>query len=142
MEEDKNGDINMLSQINYSNTNNTIKNPNHKNKFQYILDKNSEENDDKKIFFPNFNSGNDKKMISADFFLTLLLKSLSNQERYLLLNKLLTMDWENPDDNLNNYLRELIEKNNSDEELKKTLDYEYFLWDFNNWKNFFLSKQK
>ena len=84
----------------------------------------------------------DEKMINMDFFLTLILKNLSNEERFLLLNKLLTMNWDDPNNDLSNYLAELINKKKTDEELKETLNYEYFLWDFNNWKNFFLTGTK
>ena len=82
------------------------------------------------------------KMDDTDFFLTLLLKNLTANERFMLLNKLLNIDWDNPDDSLENHITELINKKKDDEELKKTLEYEYFLWDFKNWKNYFLSHEK
>lgn len=87
-------------------------------------------------------NSSDENMTDIDFFLTLILKNLSNEERFLLLNKLLTMDWDDPNNDLSTYLTELISKKKTDEELKETLNYEYFLWDFNNWKNFFLSGSK
>lgn len=79
---------------------------------------------------------------NMDIFLTLLLKNFTSKERYQLLNKLLTMSWCNPEENLENQLTELInKKKNNDKELKQSLDYEYFLFDFKNWKNYFLSEQ-
>lgn len=89
-----------------------------------------------------FKNNPDEKMTNIDIFLTLILKNLSQDERFLLLNKLLTMDWDNPNNDLSTYLSELINKKKTDEELKETLDYEYFLWDFNNWKNYFLTGNK
>ena len=142
MEQNTRGDKKMLSQINYINNNYSIKEPKNKNEATKVLDDSQEENTEKYVrIFQNSKPGSDKKMVNTDFFLTLLLKSLSNQERFILLNKLLSMDWDSPDETLNNYLAELIEKKKSDEELKETLDFEYFLWDFNNWKNFFLSSK-
>ena len=81
-------------------------------------------------------------MEDLDIFLILLLKNLTQDERFILLNKLLKLDWDNSDDNLQFQLQELINKKTTDEDLKKTLDYESFLWDISNWKNFFLNKQK
>lgn len=78
-------------------------------------------------------------MDNLDLFFTLLLKNFNSNERKLLLNKLLSIDWENSEENLEHHLKELINKKKSDDELKKSLDYEYFLWDFNNWKNYFLA---
>ena len=75
---------------------------------------------------------------NLDIFFTLLLKNFSSKERYLLLNKLLTMKWSNPNEDLDSQLAEL--KKSSESESKQSVDYEYFLWDFNNWKNFFLSE--
>lgn len=75
---------------------------------------------------------------NLDLFFTLLLKNLTSKERDILLNKLINTDWEN--NKLEDHLSELINKKKSDENLKKSLDYEYFLWDFNNWKNYFLAE--
>ena len=53
------------------------------------------------------------------------------------------MGWSNPDANLENQLKELINKRKSNEsEFKIALNYEYFLWDFNNWKNYFLNNDE
>lgn len=80
-------------------------------------------------------------MDDLNTFFTLLLKSLTPKERIILLHKLLNIDWENPD--LESQLKEIIDmKKDDDEEFKKTLNYDYFSWNFNNWKNFFLSDDK
>ena len=81
-------------------------------------------------------------MEDLDIFLILLLKNLTQDERFILLNKLIKLDWENSDDNLQSHLQELIDKKTTDEDLKNTLDYESFLWDISIWKIFFLYKQK
>ena len=81
-------------------------------------------------------------MDNLDTFFTLLLKTLTPKERFLLLNKLLSVDWDNPEESLEKYLKELIDqKKDNEEELKKTLGYDNFLWSFNNWKKFFLSDE-
>jgi hypothetical protein len=108
--------------------------------------KNSAINNDKKINkqMKMTMNGELSESHETNVFLTLLLKNLTFQERLLLLNKLLDIDWANPDDNdsLDNFLQELINTKKTEEDLKKTLDYEYFLWDLKNWKNYFLSLEK
>ena len=134
------GDKKMLKPVNFASHNHSPSQSKDGSDIKKLYDDNKAEISEKqKQFLPTFESG--KKMDNLDFFLTILIKNLNPNERFLLLNKLLTMNWDNPDDEINNYLQELINKKKSEEELKKTLDYEYFIWDFNNWKNFFLSEE-
>ena len=105
-----------------------------------LFDKNKREQIEKRKKLLSDNGT--KSMDDTDIFLTLLLKNLTANERFILLSKLVTIDWDNPDDSIDNHFMELINKEKNDEELKKSLEYEYFLWDFNNWKNYFLSKEK
>lgn len=78
---------------------------------------------------------------NLDTFFTLLLKNFSSKERYLLLQKILSMKWSNPNEDFESQHTDLTNENQSDDELKKSLDYESFLWEFNNWKNYFLAEE-
>jgi len=140
VDRDSQGEKKMLKHMNYPyNDNRNTENKNN-SKFKTISNVKKDEIIAKqKRHFPNHGSDN---MPDVDFFLTLLLKNLSSEERFLLLNKLLALNWDQPDEDLNNYLQYLISKKKSDEDLKETLEYEYFLWDFNNWKNYFLQQSK
>ena len=134
------GDKKMLKQFNYTSDVLSSSKADFKPDFTPIIPKNKREIIEKQNNL--LTSIGTDKMDDMDIFLTLVLKNLSANERFLLLNKLLNMDWDNADDTLEKHLSELINKKKSDEELKKTLDYEYFLWDFKNWKNYFLSESK
>lgn len=93
----------------------------------------------------NDNDNDEKKgeKDGLDIFLTLLLKNFSSKERYLLLNKLLTINWSNTDEYLENYLQDSVTENdNSNEKFNISTEYDQFLWDFNNWKNYFISNQE
>ena len=140
MDQNDRGDDKMFRKINYSTSYRNPKSGN-QNKVNNLIDTKKHEITEKQLkYYPKFES--EKKMTDADFFLTLLLKNLSSDERFLLLNKLLTLNWDEADEDLSNYLTELINKKKTDAELKESLDYEYFLLDFNNWKNYFLSQTK
>ena len=129
----------MLKQFNYLNGF-AKKESNIDSKIQKLYQINKEKITEKQ---KELSSKFDTESNDLDMFFTLLLKNLTSKERYLLLSKLLNIDWDSPDETLESYLQELINKRkDNDEELKKTLNYEYFLWDFNNWKNFFLSDQE
>ena len=130
----------MFRKINYPTNYHGHKPSSQTNVNNLINSKKQEISEKQNKFYHKFES--DKKMTDADFFLTLLLKNLNADERFILLNKLLTLNWDEADQELNNYIMELLSKKKTDEELKESLDYEYFLWDFNNWKNYFLSQNK
>ena len=132
-------DCNVLKNINH--TNGLSRTDSIKKLLQNNIYLRNEEKIEEKQFRLHTTLGKDD-MEDLDLFLILLLKNLTQDERFILLNKLIKLDWENSDDNLQSQLQELIDKKTTDEDLKKTLDYESFLWDISNWKNFFLNKQK
>ena len=77
-----------------------------------------------------------------DIFFTLILKNLDPSERTLLLNILLNINWDDPDFSLDKHIKELIKRKNPDDTTQRTYEYDQFLWQFKNWKNFFSSKNK
>ena len=75
-----------------------------------------------------------------DIFFTLILKNLEPSERSLLLNLLLNINWDDPDFSLDKHIKDLIKRKNPDENTQNTYEYDQFLWQFKNWKNYFSSK--
>ena len=75
-----------------------------------------------------------------DIFFTLILKNLDPSERSLLLNLLLNINWDDPDFSLDKHIKDLIKRKNPDENTQNTYEYDQFLWQFKNWKNYFSSK--